>query len=330
MFATTDLKRIEREYEYKRNEANEVFLKEKDSLYKKNPRLLELDQEIRKIGLEAAKLSLSQTDNKENLQKSLRENLKKCTEEKENILKKLHFTMVPNYSCDKCHDTGYIQNGAFSEMCSCMKQKLINEAYQTSNLYTLKNENFEHFNFDYYDAKTSPELYASELSPRENMQKIVDISKEFIHHFDSEEQKNLLFTGTTGTGKTYLSSCIANEMIQKGYTVLYQTAPILLDSIFESKYDKNSTDKTLYHQFLEVNLLIIDDLGTENLTAAKFQELFNLLNTRLLKPDTKTVISTNLSLEELRKHYDLRILSRLIGHYTICRFYGKDIRLLKA
>ena len=164
------------------------------------------------------------------------------------------------------------------------------------------------------------------MSPRENIEKVINFSKHFINNFEDSKEKNLLFTGTTGIGKTYISSCIANEILKKGYTVLYQTAPVLLDSIFSYKYNNNSS-KELYDNLFNVNLLIIDDLGTENLTAAKFTEIFTILNSRLLTSNTKTIISTNFSLEELSKMYDSRILSRIIGNYTICRFFGEDIRL---
>ena len=213
-------------------------------------------------------------------------------------------------------------------MCNCMRQKLINEAYNNSNMHNLKNETFEKLDLSLFSETSNPNLYKSNLSPKENINKIISISKDFIYNFKNEDQKNLLFTGTTGVGKTFLSSCIANEVLKNGYTVLYQTAPILLDSIFEYKYNLKTTEsKTLYDNFFNVNLLIIDDLGTENLTAAKFAELFTILNSRLITPHSKTIISTNLTLEDLSKNYDSRILSRLIGNFTICRFFGNDIRL---
>lgn len=330
MFAET-LKRIEREYEYKRNEANKIFLAEKANIYKNNPRLLELDNEIKKVGIQAAKLSLSSDGaEKTAIKKDLEDKLFKLKSEKENILNKLSFKLIPKYSCTKCNDTGYINTLYGSEMCSCMKQKLINEAYNSSNMYNLKNETFEKLNLNLFSEVKNPDLYKSDVSPRENISKIISISNNFIGNFENIDQKNLLFTGSTGVGKTFLSSCIANEILKKGYTVLYQTAPVLLDSIFDYKYNSKSSDsKALYNNFFNVNLLIIDDLGTENLTAAKFAELFTILNSRLITPKTKTIISTNLSLEDLSKNYDSRILSRLIGNFTICRFFGNDIRLQK-
>ena len=144
-----------------------------------------------------------------------------------------------------------------------------------------------------------------------------------LHHL-----KKIYFL-LVGVGKTFISSCILNKIIKKNYTVLYQTSSLLLNNIFEYKFSKDSSNKELYDNLLNVNLLIIDDLGTENLTGAKFEELFTIINSRLITPYTKTIISTNFSLEELAKTYDHRILSRLMGHYTILRFYGEDIRLKK-
>ena len=330
MFAATDIKKIEREYEYRRNQADRAFLQTKETIYQKYPRLYELECAIKKIGIETAKLSLSSNSaEKENAQNKLKEELNKYKQEKEQIISEHHLVLSPQYSCFKCNDTGYIRTETGTSMCSCMKQKLINEAYDSSNMTNLKNESFSKLNLSLYSNEKNSALYKSDLSPQENIRKIIDISKEFIKDFENPAQKNLLFTGTTGTGKTFLSSAIANEIINAGYTVLYQTAPLLLDSIFEYKYNKVDSNRSLYDNIFHVNLLVIDDLGTENLTAAKFTELFNIINSRLITQGTKTIISTNYSLEDLSKVYDDRLLSRFIGNYSICRFYGNDIRLRK-
>jgi DNA replication protein DnaC len=117
-------------------------------------------------------------------------------------------------------------------------------------------------------------------------------------------------------------------MVKKGYTVLYETAPVLMDIIFEYKYNKPESSSETYKNLFNVNLLIIDDLGAENVSNAKFSELFTILNSRLLKPNTKTIISTNLTLQELFYTYGDRILSRIIGNYNACMFFGDDIRLI--
>lgn len=281
-------------------------------------------------GIRAAKLAISQGDTQKKLiSDELKKEINSLKQEKEQILSSLNISLRPIYSCEKCNDTGYIKENGITSMCSCFRQELINESYSKSNLYRLKDECFEKVNLNLFSDNPSPQKYNTDVSPRENMKKIVEISQKFINNFESPEQKNLLFTGTPGVGKTFMSSCIANEIINKNYTVLYQTSSLLLNSIFEYKFNKEENSKELYNNLFNVNLLIIDDLGTENLTAAKFEELFTILNSRLITLGTKTIISTNLSLEDLAKTYDHRILSRLMGNFIILRFYGDDIRLIK-
>lgn len=329
MLADT-IKKIERKYEIKRGEADAIFLSEKKAVYHSHPRLAEIDKEITSKGIKTAKLSLiAPSQEKEEAISKLQNEILALKQEKAQILSSENINLAPKYSCQKCNDTGYIMNiNGNTQMCSCMKQELINEAYNKSNLYNLKMQNFNHFNMNLFSNVPNPEKYHSDISPQENMREVVKISKEFIQNFENPTTKNLLFTGTAGTGKTYISSCIANELMQKGYSVLYQTSPVLLDNILNYKYSNHSS-KELYDNLFEVNLLVIDDLGTENMTGAKFTEIFTILNSRLLKPYTKTLISTNFSLKELSQIYDTRIISRLIGNFNICRIFGDDLRLTK-
>jgi len=323
------LRSIEREYEQKRTlaEKNTEYLK--NETYEKIPKLAEIDSLIKKLGIEASKASLiSNEEEKVKILNELTDKIEALKAEKQSILSQQGVSLTPNYECAKCKDTGYITVDYKTEMCSCMKQKFINESYNKSNLYRLKNDTFENFNENLYDENVNLERYSANISPRENIKKIKALSLKFIENFEDANQKNLLFIGTPGVGKTFLSGCIANKIINKGYTVLYQTSPLLLDSIFEYKYNqKNASSKELYDSLFNVNLLIIDDLGTENLTAARFAELFTVINARLLNPKTKTIISTNLTLDKLAKNYDDRVISRLIGNFDICRFIGDDIRL---
>lgn len=144
------------------------------------------------------------------------------------------------------------------------------------------------------------------------------------------KQKNLLFTGNTGLGKTFLTNAIARRVIENMNTVVYQTAPIFMDKIMEYKFSSEASkeDKEQYHKIYETDLLIIDDLGTETMTNNKYTELFNIINTRLLN-NKKILISTNLTLNQLFSRYDERLVSRIIGEFTICKFIGEDIRLKK-
>ena len=194
----------------------------------------------------------------------------------------------------------------------------------------MNKQNFNNFNLNLYSEEVSNDKYGADISPRENIKLILDICKNFIANFDNPDEKNLLFTGRTGLGKTFLSSCIANELLKQGKTVLYQTSSVMLDTIINYHLGKSNVDSDIYNHLLNVDLLIVDDLGTEGINNMKLVELFNLLNTRLLnssKP-TKTIISTNLSLQDMFETYDERIVSRIIGYYNICYFFGDDIRFI--
>lgn len=319
-------------YERKRLNAEKDLENRKKTLYSNNPRLQEIDDELSKIGISTARNLI--ISNSQELLNDLNKRVNALKKEKTNILKKLDLTddyLTPNYSCKICKDTGYITENYTSSMCNCLKQEIFNIEYNKSNIANLDKQNFDNFSLEKYSDQINVEKYNSEISPRDNIRLIKDICMNFINNFDDPNEKNLLFTGNTGLGKTFLSSCIAKEIIQKDKTVLYQTAPIMLDMIIDYKFNKNNQVDITYKNLLDVDLLIIDDLGTESLNNMKFTELFNIINTRLLNQNNKckkTIISTNLNLQILNKTYGERITSRLIGNYNICRFFGDDIRFL--
>ena len=329
----TILINILKEYEKKRLLAEKDLEKRKNELYTKNKRLEEIDNELSKLGIATAKSMIM--SNNSTILDDLNKKVNILKSEKLNILKCLNLPedyLLPNYTCKQCNDTGYITQEYHSTMCNCLKQEIFNIEYNKSNISNLETQNFNNFSSTIYSDKIDIEKYNSEISPRENIELIKNICMNFINNFDDPNEKNLLFTGTTGVGKTFLSSCIAKEIIEKGKTVLYQTAPIMLDTIIDYKFNKNNVSDTTYKNILEVDLLIIDDLGTESMNNIKFAELFNIINTRLLNKNNKalkTIISTNLGLPMLNKTYGERITSRLIGNYNICRFFGDDLRFGK-
>ena len=130
-----------------------------------------------------------------------------------------------------------------------------------------------------------------------------------------------------------MSNCIASELLKKGKTVLYQTAPVLLESVIDYKLSRNkNVENNIYNSVLNVDLLIIDDLGTESLNTMKLSELFTILNTRILNLNnkiTKTIISTNLNINDIFNNYEERIGSRIAGYYDIYYFFGDDLRFIK-
>ena len=249
------------------------------------------------------------------------------------ILKKHNLSpndFLPKFDCPICKDTGFVKQNNNNVLCNCIKQKLYNIEYNHSNIYDLQNQNFDNFRLSFYSDLVDEHKYGKNISPRDNIISIKKICQHFIDHFDDPDESNLLFCGSPGLGKTFLSSCIANEMIKRGKTVLYQTAPMMLDNIIDYKFGKSSNN--IISSINSVDLLIIDDLGTESKNNLKITELFNIINTRLLNQNnkiTKTIISTNLSLQDLYNTYEERIVSRIIGNYNACYFFGDDIRIKK-
>lgn len=317
--------------QYSKKKANYEFEaeKRKQEIYEKYPKLQDLDNKISSLAISTTKALISNND--KNLLNELNKNIEKLKEEKNKILSSLNIDkscFEPHYDCPICKDTGYITNEDYStSMCNCLKQKLYDEQYNKANISNLDVQNFDKFTDLLYSDEINEAKYHTNVSPKENINLIKDICLNFIKNFDNKEQKNLLFTGNTGLGKTFLSSCIANEIIKKGKNVLYQTAPVMLDTIIDYRFGKPNSINIL-DSILSADLLIIDDLGTECINNMKFAELFNVINTRLLNQNkiTKTIISTNLSLKNLYSNYDERIISRIVGNYDICYFYGDDIR----
>jgi len=316
------------EYEQKRRRAEMDLEYRKQELYKKVPRLQEIELEMNKISINKAKSILSNNIKTEDLDDKV-QNLKK---EKEKIIKKENIKnsfFKPYYECETCKDTGYILDGVSkTTMCSCLKQNLLNNLYNKSNLSNIDKENFENFDEKIFSDKI---ISGYGCSPRDNIINIKNASLSFIENFDNENTKSLVFTGNTGLGKSYMSNCIANELLKKGKTVLYQTSPVLLETIIDNKFNKYKTSNTndFYNEILNVDLLIIDDLGTEYLNAMKLSELFTIINTRILNLNkvTRTIISTNLNVKDIFKLYEERIGSRLVKYYDWYQFFGEDLRL---
>ena len=331
------LNQILHEYENKRNKAILEAEKRKRELMEVNPRLLEIENELSSNSIKISKaILLSNPKEQEKLLASLKKQNSALIKEKNEFIKKLskeNNYLYPHFECKLCKDTGYVSKDNTLTMCSCLKQRIFDLAYNKSNMGNLERENFSNFNIKVFSDKTDKEKYKSDISPRENMQVIKEKVENFIKNFDNPDEKNLIFTGNTGVGKTFLSSCIANEVLKLGKTVLYQTAPVMFDEINESKFGKENSKFDLYENILNVDLLIIDDLGTEKITDSKITELFTIINTRLLNQNhkiTKTIISTNLNVDEIFKTYTTRIGSRLAGSYRFLRFFGDDLRFKKA
>lgn len=331
------LKQILHEYDNKRTRAISEAENRKKELLKVNPRLVEIDNELSKISIQTSKAILHASEKeKAKLISDLKKKTSSLIKEKNAFIKTLskeNNYLNPHFECKLCKDTGYVQKDNSLVMCSCLKQRVFDIAYNKSNMGNLERENFSNFNEKLFSEKTDKEKYKSDISPRKNILIIKEKAENFIKNFDDPEEKNLIFTGNTGVGKTFLTNCIANEILKLGKTVLYQTAPVMFDEINDAKFERENSKFDLYENILNVDLLIIDDLGTEKITDTKITELFTIINTRLLNQNhkiTKTIISTNLNVDEIFKTYTTRIGSRLAGSYRFLRFFGDDLRFKKA
>jgi len=330
--SNTILKELLKEYSQKRISSEKALDIKLQHLYSSNPRLKEINDEINLLSISIAKLIITPNELQKN---NFEEKINLLKAEKADILTKLEISnsfFKPHYECIFCNDTGYVLDNNNSVMCTCLKQKIIDIEYNKSNINNLNKENFDTFDENLYSDESDEKKYKTTLSPKKNILLIKNICETFVSDFDTFNEKNLLFTGNTGLGKTFLSNCIAKELLSKGKTVLYQTSSVMLDTIIDYRFGKNNSSKDFYSNLLDVDLLIIDDLGTETPNSIKLTELFNIINSRLLnqnKKPTKTIISTNLTLQNLFKNYDERLVSRFIGYYQICRFFGDDIRFKK-
>ena len=220
-----------------------------------------------------------------------------------------------HYTCTKCSDTGFID----TKMCSCLKQLLITKNIHSSGMGNLiDKQSFDNFNFDLY--RDTPELKA-------RMERNLKIAKGFAEKF-ARHHDNLLLIGTTGTGKTHVSTAIAKEVISQGFDVLYDSAQNIINDFETDKFKSGySQAEPLGTKYLECDLLIIDDLGAEFVSQFSVSAIYNLINTRQNK-GLSTIISTNLSGQELAGKYEGRIYSRIIGaDYTVLRFEGPDRRI---
>ncbi len=223
--------------------------------------------------------------------------------------------LKPVYTCPDCRDTGYIDG----QKCHCFKQAMISLLYEQSNIREmLQNDNFQALSYEYYRDEDLPRFKNAVIT-----------CQNFIKNFNSDYH-NLFFYGTVGTGKTFLSNCVAKELIESGHSVIYFSAAGLFDLLSRYSFDYKSKEeeRERYADLYQCDLLIIDDLGTELTNQFVASRLFSLLNERHMGKKA-TVISTNLSLEELRDRYSDRIFSRITSHYELCKLTGPDIRMYK-
>lgn len=310
------------EYDAIRDDHKNIQYQHQQEVYSKIPRIKEIDEQIGSLGFDIAASIFKGID----IQNFISEQKKRIMDLKIQKAELLTMNRYPTdyldlkYDCPKCKDTAYVGH----TKCSCFKQRLINKYYAQSNLKELvKKENFDTFDLTYYSTERNNN---EKISPRENMQQIFTHCISFSAKFDTANE-SLFFYGNSGLGKTFLSNCIAKDLLDAGKIVIYQTSSYLIEMIRKLKFDENSNSEML-EDIMECDLLIIDDLGTEPVTTFSHTELFNIINTRQLR-GKHMIISTNYSLNELLSIYPERISSRILGNFKMFKFFGADIRITK-
>lgn len=278
----------------------------------KNPEIEKIRRELQQCGAALLRCVLDKSVRFE----EVKAQIKALQEEKYSILAKNNLPkdfLDDIYDCEKCHDTG----SAGGEVCECMKRLMREAVCKKSNMTEkMQQQTFENYNHALFDENVRCE-----------MEKVFEYCRHFAETFDITHE-NLLLRGSAGTGKTYLSSCIANRAAERGFSVYYQSAYRLFEMAEQVKFGRQSDgdEAEIMKYVYDADLLIIDDLGTEFVTAFSTAAFFDIINERLLSRKS-TLLSTNLELEMLESVYSPRMMSRFIGEYVIVKTVGEDLRM---
>ena len=323
------LRRAAKRLEERRRQRQERQERRQREIYAQLPRVAEIDRELRGTICQIIAASLRDGRDPAPSIKVIRDRNLDLQAEKARLLAEHGFppdALDDRPDCPRCGDTGWV--GA--SMCSCLKELCAQEQIrELSKLLDLGEQSFDTFSLDLYSPLPWP---GEELSPRENMEFILEVCSNYARKFGKFYFRNLFLTGAPGLGKTFLSACIARTVSEQGFSVVYDTAVNVFARFEEQKFARDreeageARDDT--RRYLGCDLLILDDLGSEMTTPFVQSALYTLINSRLAS-DRRTVISSNLSMDQVRQRYTPQIASRLEGEYRVLPFYGEDIRLLR-
>ena len=292
------------------------------TVYAQFPRVREIDIELRKSMVLATQAIFAGGKDAQEAMEAVKQANLTLQQERKNLIEQYFGKDYLDESpiCDRCGGVGYVG----SQMCSCLQELCRQEQKKELTLLTCGDGCFEDFRLDYYPDRPIP---GGNISQRAIMQKAYQDCRNYAEQFGNHSE-SLLFSGDTGLGKTYLSACIARTVADKGYSVVYESAVHLFEKMERAKFAPDETAVRQTQAYLECDLLIIDDLGTEIVGQFVTATLYTVINDRLLAGKA-TIISTNLTAEDMSKRYSAPILSRLRGSYKRVAFVGEDIRILK-
>ena len=313
-----DFVRIKAEFSQKYIKARQRATERRNELHGRFPRVWEIDRLLSRTGMDIMGVIASGKNTEEQIA-AIRARNDKLLAERGEILRcggyPEDYSDV-KYDCDKCGDTGYVG----TRMCECMKRALVMAGYESSGLGALiKSQSFENFSLDYY---------VTGGGNAELMKLNRDNLKNFAERYEGDTYRNFLFIGGTGLGKTHLSTSVAKTVIDRGYDVLYVTAVGMISDFEAVRFGDGSRAKNDPDRYMDAELLIIDDLGTEVANQFTLSCIYDVINGRI-NARRSTIISTNLSSKDIEAKYNERIYSRLIGEYYPILFSGKDVRKQK-
>ena len=303
----------------------EEFARRRENLYRAEPRLQTIEQQLRSTMSKIITGALQHGTDPLPAIRVIRDENLDLQRQRAELLLAMGYPMdylEEKAACDKCNDSGFCGD----KVCTCLQTYYnAQQKKELSQLLDLGNQSFDTFSLDWYPTRVNERIGRS---PREHMEQVFEVCSNFARHFE-KKGGNLLLTGATGTGKTFLSACIAREVTERGFSVVYDTAAAIFRVMENEYFHRGEEDNTdAVERFLRCDLLIMDDLGTELTTAFVQSALYRIINTRLTAGKS-TVISTNLSPDELYERYTAQIFSRIEGEYEILPCLGDDIRILK-
>ena len=318
-----------RQYQQDRDARRLELERREEEVYRRLPRVEAIDRELRGTAAKIVLAAFQQDGDAEEALQELQQNNLELQRERAELLVGGGWSFdyldgAP--ACPHCRDSGYLPDG---RPCQCLSAYYTREQNRRlSKLLDLGNQSFSTFSFDWY----SPEVWAEYgRSPLENMRMVRAICAEYARSFGRRDG-SLLFTGAPGLGKTFLSACIAREVSEHGFSVVYDTASHIFQQFESAKFGRENPyeedpDREI-NRYLNCDLLLMDDLGTEMTTSLIPPVFYRIVNDRLLN-HRRTVLSTNLTVEQLGQRYGGAVLSRIRGEYQTLLFFGDDIRLLR-